>query len=105
MRLWITGGGGFIGSHLVEQAAGTGHEVTAVLRPGSAPRAMPPGVTPLLLDLRDSATVERETRSRAPDAVVHLAWYARPADYLTADDNVDSVIATLAFAKATLAGG
>ena len=55
MKLWITGAGGFIGRHLVEQAARAGHEVVAILRPGSRPRAAAPGTASLALDLHDAA--------------------------------------------------
>lgn len=38
MRIFLTGGTGFIGGHVIEQALAAGHEVTALRRPGSAPR-------------------------------------------------------------------
>jgi len=38
MKLFITGGTGFVGSHVLRQALGAGHDVTALRRPGSATR-------------------------------------------------------------------
>lgn len=38
MRIFLTGGTGFIGSHLLRQALASGHEVVALRRPGAQPR-------------------------------------------------------------------
>ncbi len=38
MRIFLTGGTGFIGGHVLRQAIAAGHEVLALRRPGSEPR-------------------------------------------------------------------
>ena len=38
MKIFLTGGTGFIGSHFIEQALNTGHEVIALRRSGSSAR-------------------------------------------------------------------
>ena len=38
MRIFLTGGTGFIGGHFIEQALAAGHEVTSLRRPASASR-------------------------------------------------------------------
>lgn len=38
MRVFVTGGTGFVGSHFLQQALAAGHEVVALRRPGSRPR-------------------------------------------------------------------
>ncbi len=38
MKLFVTGGTGFIGSHFIQLATARGHSVTATRRPGSRPR-------------------------------------------------------------------
>jgi nucleoside-diphosphate-sugar epimerase len=38
MRIFLTGGTGFIGSHLLQQALAAGHEVVALRRPHAKPR-------------------------------------------------------------------
>lgn len=38
MKIFLTGGTGFVGSHFLQQALAAGHEVTALRRPGSQPR-------------------------------------------------------------------
>ena len=40
-----------------------------------------------------------------PDAVIHLAWYADPADYLTSPENLESLNMTLRFLAAVFAEG
>jgi nucleoside-diphosphate-sugar epimerase len=68
MRLAITGGTGFVGSHLIEAALAEGHEVSALTR-----RAQPPqdGVTWIegALDRADSLA----TLCAGCDAVIHVA--------------------------------
>lgn len=43
MKLFVTGGTGFIGSHVLAAALSAGHEVVALRRPGSRPRVSLPG--------------------------------------------------------------
>jgi len=109
VKLWVTGARGFIGRHVVAQAALAGHEVCAVVRPGSAPVSNqhdePKGVRSLAIDLGDRREVTSSVTSHAPDAIIHLAWYARPQDYMTSLDNVDSLETTLSFATAALLAG
>lgn len=107
MNIWVTGARGFIGRHVVEQAVLAGHEVSAIVRPSAPPFDGPggAGVTSIAVGLDDPLAVRRAIERTAPDAIVHLAWYARPQDYLESADNVDSLTVTLAFARAVLAAG
>jgi nucleoside-diphosphate-sugar epimerase len=106
MRIWVTGARGFIGRHVVEQAALGGHEVCAIVRPGASPAVGQAGpARPLAVALDDPGSVQRAIDDTAPDAIIHLAWYAHPQDYLESDSNLDSLVATLAFARAALSSG
>ena len=110
MKLWVTGASGFIGRHLVGQAALAGHEVWTIARKGAPPReegarANGERIRTMTLDLGDPAEVTTAVRSGAPDAIVHLAWYAQPNDYLVSLENVESLKTTLTFARAVVAGG
>ena len=59
MRVLVTGGGGFLGSHLVERLAADGHEVAVARRADT--------------DLTDMAATARLFDEVAPDLVYHLA--------------------------------
>jgi len=106
MKLWVTGARGFVGRHVCSAAAQAGHEVWALHRPAAERDHTPTvGVREVALDLTDRVGVTALARTTAPDAIIHLAWYARPQDYLNAPDNVESLTTTLAFVSAALAGG
>src|SRR5437764_1144757 len=49
----VTGGAGFIGSHLVERLVGLGHRVRVVERPGAEVGHLPAGVEVVRADVRD----------------------------------------------------
>ena len=77
MRALVTGGAGFIGSHLVDLLLAGGHEVCVIdnLDPlahptGRAPRHLDPEAELLVGDLRDGEAVERALRD--VDGVFHL---------------------------------
>ena len=78
MRVLVTGGAGFIGSHVVEQLTATGHEVRVVdallpcVHPGGAsPFSADPGFEFVHGDVRDPDTVA--SALRGVDVVCHLA--------------------------------
>jgi UDP-glucose 4-epimerase len=87
-KVLVTGGAGFLGSHLVDALVERGHEVTVFDRVRS--RWLPAGVTHVEGDLLDGATVARAVAG--VDAVYHLAGFAdlnaaktRPLDTVTAN--------------------
>jgi UDP-glucuronate 4-epimerase len=82
MRLLVTGGAGFIGSHLVEKLLGTGHEVVILddfndFYDPSIKHANIAGfatdVTVCRADLRDSESVRSVFRHEKVDAIAHIA--------------------------------
>jgi UDP-glucose 4-epimerase len=77
MKVLITGGAGFIGSHLVEQLLAAGHGLRVLDNLSTGKREnLPPGGAHEFLhgDIRDPATVEAAVRGM--DAIVHLAAVA-----------------------------
>jgi dTDP-L-rhamnose 4-epimerase len=77
VRILVTGGAGFIGSHVVRAAQDAGHDVRvldallpAVHRAGGT-TALPDGVEVLVGDVRDAATVDQALQGI--DAVCHQA--------------------------------
>ena len=76
MRVAVTGGTGFIGSHLVAALAARGHAVRCLLRPTSNRAALPAAAQPVLAEhLADRGALERLLCGA--DAVVHLAGLTR----------------------------
>jgi nucleoside-diphosphate-sugar epimerase len=72
MKVFITGGTGYLGSVLVEHLTRAGHDVMALARSdASAQRLLDAGATPISGTLSDTATLSRE--AAAADAVIHAA--------------------------------
>lgn len=76
-RLLITGGAGFIGSHVAEAASAAGYEVAALdnLSTGKQEN-LPPGVRLYEVDLRDAQATQGVLADFKPDCVSHQAAQA-----------------------------
>jgi UDP-glucose 4-epimerase len=74
MRVLVTGGAGFIGSHLVDTLRAAGHEPFIIddLSSGS-PDNLPADVRLFEVDIRDATAVARVFAEVRPDAVSHQA--------------------------------
>src|SRR5512135_433266 len=72
----VTGGTGFLGSHLVQRLREHGAAVRILLRPGTPPAVLPYGVEGRVGDIRDAGAV-RATCDGA-DVVYHLAGLVIP---------------------------
>jgi dTDP-6-deoxy-L-talose 4-dehydrogenase (NAD+) len=92
----VTGGAGFVGRHVVRALTARGVEAVAVDRTGDVADRVD-------LDAPDAAAA-LFARHR-PDLVIHLAWYARPDDYLVSRENLRSLAATIALATAAVDAG
>ncbi|MFL5432308.1 MAG: NAD-dependent epimerase/dehydratase family protein [Myxococcales bacterium] len=99
MRILVTGGAGFIGSHLCARLLGRGDEVTAVdnfdpfyperLKRRAIEPLQSQGMRLVTADIRDEAAMDAAFRESRPETVVHLAALAgvrpsleRPAAYM-----------------------
>ncbi|HEX4492973.1 MAG TPA: NAD(P)-dependent oxidoreductase [Acidimicrobiia bacterium] len=72
MKILVTGGAGFLGSHLVDTLVERGHVVTVLDR--EVPHQLPRGAVAIAGDLRDSAAVASAVAGH--DAVYHLGGFA-----------------------------
>jgi nucleoside-diphosphate-sugar epimerase len=80
----VTGGTGFIGTHLLEKLVAKGEAVRALVRRTRAPRSLPPGVETVYGDLASGVGLSEALQGA--DAVIHLAGVTkalRPQDYYT----------------------
>jgi nucleoside-diphosphate-sugar epimerase len=78
----VTGGTGFIGSHLLEKLCAMGEPVRCLVRPRAVPRRLPPDVESATGDLASGQGLDNALRGA--DTVIHLAGVTkalRPADY------------------------
>lgn len=106
MQVLVTGGAGFIGSHVCVELLGAGHDVILIDNFSNAKREIPARIEqiagrPLTLheaDLRDRAAVRRIFSENAIDAVIHCAGLKsvpdsiqRPLSYY--ENNLESTFA------------
>ena len=96
MKLAITGGTGFVGSHLIKAALAHGHRVTALAR---RPQSKKERLTWVVGDLADRPAVKRLVEGA--DAVIHVAGVLNARDQAGFEDgNVTGTLAMLAAATA-----
>jgi uncharacterized protein YbjT (DUF2867 family) len=74
--VFITGGTGYLGRPLIGQLLARGHEVRALVRPGSEAK-LPPGCTPVLGNALDSKTYA--DKIQPADTFVQLVGVAHPS--------------------------
>jgi len=74
MRVLVTGGAGFIGSHVADNLLAAGHEVSVLDDLSTGRREnVPPEATFVEADLRDGESVRRVVRELRPELVSHQA--------------------------------
>jgi len=96
MRLAITGGTGFVGSHLLDKALAAGHEINALTRREQSERD---GLTWIAGDLHDRGALERLVSDA--DAVIHVAGVISGQNAeIFEKGNVEGTLAMLAAATA-----
>ncbi len=94
MRILVSGGAGFIGSHIVEGVRAAGHSVAVLDNLSSGKRRnVPEGVPLYEIDVRDRAAVKQAVAEFRPDVVSHQAAQASVAvsvrePHLDADVNL-----------------
>ena len=73
MRVLVTGGAGFIGSHIVDELLAAGHEPVVVDDLSSGHRAnVPAGVSCIEADIRDRSALRMSPMTSSVDVTVRL---------------------------------
>ena len=98
MKLAITGGTGFVGSHLLDAALSAGHQVKALARREQPERE---GLTWVMGDLNDRHGLERLVDGA--EAVIHVAGVISASN--AAAFELGNVTGTLSMLSAATAGG
>lgn len=74
MKILVTGGAGFIGSHIVDVLLAAGHAAAVIDDLSSGSRDNLPAAVPLhVADIVDAAAVDRVIAAERPDAICHQA--------------------------------
>jgi len=74
MRVMVVGASGAIGTRLIPQLSGRGHEVIGTFRsPANAERVRALGAQPVALDLLDPGAAARAVLETEPEAIIHQA--------------------------------
>lgn len=98
MRLAITGGTGFVGSHLIDAALAAGHEINALARREQAPGRP---INWIFGDLSSRDALEQLVRDA--DAIIHVAGTITAPNAAAFEQG--NVAGTLAMLAAATAGG
>lgn len=103
MRVFVTGGTGFIGTHVVSQLLSAGHEVVALRRPGSSTR-IPLHLDPEWID--GNLTDNHRTVLATCDVFMHLAAHTPNPPYGSLEECLYwNVTASLSLAEQALMSG
>jgi dTDP-4-dehydrorhamnose reductase len=79
MKIFITGGTGFIGRHLIELWKNAAHEITIVARTIDA-SLFPKNINCKSIDITDEKAIKAAIILAEPDVVIHSAAMSKPND-------------------------
>jgi nucleoside-diphosphate-sugar epimerase len=103
LRIAVTGAGGFVGRHVVEELVRRGHLVEAAVGRRSAPEH--PLVNATRVNLLDVQAGRAWLHACRPDGLLHAAWFAVPGEYWTSAENQRWLEASAALFTAALDAG
>jgi nucleoside-diphosphate-sugar epimerase len=100
MRILLTGGTGFIGSHVAHSLVAAGHEIHALILPNDDTRRISDILSSLVTVRGDLLDSSFRLPPSAFDCCIHLAWYVEPGKYLESPKNKQWVEASVRLARA-----
>src|SRR5687767_4327128 len=99
MRVFLTGGTGYIGSAVLDALLRAGHRVTAIVRdPEQAARLTTRGATAVVADLGKPKTFA--SAIEGSEAVIHTAYEASPRGVDKDRDAIETLLGSLASSAA-----
>jgi nucleoside-diphosphate-sugar epimerase len=92
VRVMVFGASGAIGTRLVPQLTGRGHEVTGTFRsPGKAGALRALGAQPIAVDMLDASAVRKAVFAAQPEAIIHEATALANAGFSASLDKTFAV--------------
>ncbi|MCK4364480.1 MAG: NAD(P)-dependent oxidoreductase [Thermoplasmatales archaeon] len=91
MRVFITGGTGFIGTHLIKNLQDSNHDILLLTLEGEElPEAFPVNIKTIEGNLSNIDKWQNKIEKFQPDATIHMAWEGLPNyDYKTSARNLE----------------
>jgi nucleoside-diphosphate-sugar epimerase len=99
VKVFLTGATGFIGSHVARQLVRAGHQVHALVRPGSNRWRIADIESNLQIVEADLLSSSFRLPADSFELCIHLAWYVEPGQYLHSPLNQQYLHASRALAK------
>ena len=106
-RILVTGAGGFVGAAVADLAARNGHNVTALVRNPSSPRAVALAgrCAIAVADLSDRDAVRAVLAQARPDCVIHSAWEGVGGPARAGDIQLDNIRTSVELLDSAIAVG
>ncbi|GLV28118.1 CDP-abequose synthase [Sphingobium sp. TomTYG75] len=106
-RIFVTGASGFVGAAVADLAAREGHQVTALVRNPSSPRAVSwAGRCEIAVaDLSNRDAVRAVLSEARPDYVIHSAWEGVGGPNRAGDIQIDNIRTTVDLLDSAIAAG
>lgn len=106
-RILVTGASGFIGAAVADLAIRQGHQVTALVRNSSSPRArgLSGRCAIAVSDLADRAALGAALAEARADIVIHSAWEGVGGPARASDIQLDNIRTTVGLFDAAIAAG